>query len=865
MSSPYTAASSICAVYISKILHFPLKLFKKVIKDIFRMLNPQQLLNMAEAKIIDDRYDSVTYSAKFLVPQKDDIWGENNPINKHSLSLAVAGLSEQPKSDEHFMSKFLAKSSPNMMIDPQIVPFKDMIPCGAPIIEFLRWDATRFDSWNYPSKRTLDAWRHDRSMNSNYPMAVDVREIIIGVTSEEEIEEFSKWVFEKIKEDETVMPTNTLSFDVEEIPITNFDFIRMGMPEYVGKDIKLTRKLNAFTEDEAELFEDKTDRNLNLPVKVMFGNGITWAALISMPIRRVPGAYVYKACEVSKKIPELLNNLPPVQGLNIKCDVDIVQIVFTYLTGERVRMKGFVDLESLAVLAGWRLNATNMTAMSAIALGSIMNKCVSQGDKKWGLKYADLPASLKAYAIADLKFGHMAYRVLMSCLLREMFPDPDVACNFSNTDQFGYVKWFCKWIADVVDGLQVYTPARDKATKREELVDSLRYRDLRGELSPHPPARISTFKSLLHGQVPTITCGGARYLHSAREHYIDQYNVLYECKMDLMMFPEPTTKEMRWYARFGRVGLKEIDMRAPVPRYATEYPTSLVTPREIRDSLIEPEIHDLSFADLKANARAAGRDLRPAVYEWARIDPYMHIYKLLDKIDNDDFFSECFKGYYEDLRLMYVASVNKDPVKPKLIERLMSEQFEKRYKEEKEKLVYYEKALRKQKEIVDQLEDYEDLPRHRSRNYWKNLPFEPVQKTRVLVVPDLSYRRESKVTPTNQNPEKVGRPRSIQQFEHRRQPSVSDLSSRRTWLSDERDRELTNDFVIPIQPATQKDPDEHSMGAMASRSGKRKKGKAATSTTTSKSSRFMTQDEYEEYDNSNNGFELINAESNARY
>ena len=102
------------------------------------------------------------------------------------------------------------------------------------------------------------------------------------------------------------MPTNVISLDVEEIPITNFDYIRMGMPDYIGKEIKLTRTLGQYTDEEKELFDHREDFNMNLPVKVMFGNGSTWAALISLPLHRVSSTYVYTGCEISKLIPELL-------------------------------------------------------------------------------------------------------------------------------------------------------------------------------------------------------------------------------------------------------------------------------------------------------------------------------------------------------------------------------------------------------------------------------------------------------------------------------------------------------------------------------------------------------------------------------
>ena len=822
---------------------------------IFRTITSQELLRRAEIKINSERDSTVGYSSKFLVPHKDDVWGSGEKqINKQRISLAVAKLDEEPRCDEYFMRKFLQRSPTSGMIDPGLDDFEKMIPCGSPIIEFLRSDAQRTDSWRYPSKEDLDDWRENRGFTANYPSKVDVREIVAGVTPEEEIVKFAEWIESKIQDDNRQMPTNVISLDVEEIPITNFDYIRMGMPQYIGKEIHLTRKLGEYTEEEKELFEDRQDFNMNLPVKVMFGNGHSWAALISIPLHRVSSTYVYTGREISKLIPVLLNSLPVCQGLGIRNDVDMIQLTYTYLSGERVKLKGFIDLESLAVLAGWRLEATNMTAMSMIALGFVMNKCVSKGDKKWGLLYDELPSSLKAYAIADLKFGHFAYNVLIAALIREMFPDPEICCKFSQIDQFGFVKWFCNWIKDVLEGTAVYNPARKAANTREDLIFALRYRDLYGNLSAYPPARVKTLASLIHGKVPTITCGGARYLHAARDHYVDQYQILHEAKIDPDMFGSPLTSDQRWYARFGLRNVKDIDMKAPIPSEGRDaYPTALLIAREFRRKIIYPSTY-LTFDGLNKEARRVNRDKKAVVYEWARANPKRNIQRFLDMCGENDAFAKAHKGYYEDLRLMYFAIVGSEPVKPESVEKKRSEAFTKRYELELEKKSYLETALQRQEDIVKSLEATNHLPSFMSRDAWKDLPFAPVKERQVVFVNDL--RREP-FAPTIPPATQAGRPAKIQMFEHRRPATVQDFTDRRPWVTRESERQ-SYAWEIPIQPATQREDDEHELGALASKSGKRKKksgSSAASAPPPSKSSRIITPDEVDEYPGGHSGFE----------
>lgn len=76
-------------------------------------------------------------------------------------------------------------------------------------------------------------------------------------------------------------------------------------------------------------------------------------------------------------------------------------------------------------------------------------------------------------------------------------------------------------------------------------------------------------------------------------------------------------------------------------------------------------------------------------------------------------------------------------------------------------------------------------------------------------------------------------------------------------MTNENDRDQYN-WEIPIQPATERELDEHEMGALASRSGKKKKrsgSSAATAPSTSKMSRrIQPPDEIDDYPG-HSGFE----------
>ena len=50
------------------------------------------------------------------------------------------------------------------------------------------------------------------------------------------------------------------------------------------------------------------------------------------------------------------------------------------------------------------------------------------------------------YGLGDLKFGHLTFIVLTGILVRDIFPDPDVVCQFLKGNQRHAITWFYEWI-----------------------------------------------------------------------------------------------------------------------------------------------------------------------------------------------------------------------------------------------------------------------------------------------------------------------------------------------------------------------------------------------------------------------------------
>ena len=98
---------------------------------------------------------------------------------------------------------------------------------------------------------------------------LDIKEIIVGTSTPEEIEDFRAWVFKNYELNQADHPTGVLSLDVEDIQISRWDFLRMCDPSYEGKSHYLARGLKECTEEEKEKFKNIPDKLMNIPAKVM--------------------------------------------------------------------------------------------------------------------------------------------------------------------------------------------------------------------------------------------------------------------------------------------------------------------------------------------------------------------------------------------------------------------------------------------------------------------------------------------------------------------------------------------------------------------------------------------------------------------
>ena len=673
---------------------------------IHRFLTGDELLSAAKKSAIASRKKVVGIEQRFLTV-RDEFHTKRGPVNQKALSQAVANVRRIPRSNFEYMRLFLKNSKRNGCVIPDSVDPEAVFPKGGPVIEHLLLHCQQVhDTWAYPSLKTLRTWRDNRGLDTTYPSDVDVREYIIGEDSAEKLKDFTDWVFQMYEKDQLEYPSQVMSFDTEQIKCSEYDCARMAM--YRGRRICLSSKLGRFcSEDEEGLLGSYKDAWTNLPAKIFMGNGITWAAVVSFPFSPAKnGDWIIDVPEqVPAELADFFNDLPIMVGLGVSQDVQITERFIRLFTNKPVHMQSR-ELENLLVLAGWA-SATNMTSVSLQLLGATLNKEVSQGDELWPHSYYQLPAALKAYMVADIKFGHIAWHTALSCLQREMFPDVEAVCHYTRSNQRTVTRWFSTDLINVsLRDIVVNDMRRSAATTREELILSLCYKDIsaRAECCPD---RIQSLAILLSGVVPTVVNGGPRYLHQAREHLIYQAKILYEAG-HAHLFKDVQDAD-RLYLRFNREGgfLASLDWTLPVPHEGNHEPAGLVVHDDLQCTIPDPdfESRDLPYFVFADQAYLLKRDMRGVVFEWLRISPVDRVPKFVRFYDTyrSEHYDR-FRTYYEPAKLMYVHCLAAPPFVSEYAEERRARARESIVKEERSKLARLSAATELQRHTLERIE-----------------------------------------------------------------------------------------------------------------------------------------------------------------
>ena len=708
---------------------------------VIRHWTPAELRRKAQGQTLEQRRMEASSKSLILVPHVEGVWnGKEAPLTKEAMAVAVAGRPApnlkrskyRTTADNDHMAAWLKAMGPTRALtDPRLVPFEDMIPSSAPLIDFLCLDSERDDTWSCPSWDTVRKWRDNRSITSEWATKVSVKEFVIGSGSEDQFGSFKANFWRRYQRDQEEFQTGVISLDNESVPCTTYDVVRIA--ENPDAWIPLTTMKDDDRAIPVRNKPAKGDQGYQFPAKIMFG-GSDWVHMISFnSMKDTQGRTCIKAGVIPQYVVDFLTELPVVTGAGIRSDMLDIEHVFSVITGKPMQLKGSIDLGVLAVLAGWQLSKTGMLPLAVITLGMMMNKVVSTADWKWARTWSELPLALQAYAVGDIKMGHLTYNVLMALLHRQLFPDPELVCRLSRCDQKQWTRWFTFMIRDTLVGTEIDAlsiPAAIRSGSRTELMECIRIRDKDGAIPLEAPARIKFLAGLVVW--PTLTMGGPRYLQCVRQKYLAQYNVLLKSSalpgMD-EFFKHELTPMDRLDGLFGHEDVLLVNENAPIPEPGwLDFHFGLASHHELTKPLFVFRGYQeadflLSLTRIRESAKLSlnERGLREAMLEWTRLS-YNRSEDLFEAMQDNLPLAKWFRGWYEAFRLQYLRGTGRDPKPVAWIENSMEAELQEARRQAAYRLDVMLREVEVHKKFMGSLEQAESIPINQDRTSWKATP-----------------------------------------------------------------------------------------------------------------------------------------------
>ena len=223
----------------------------------YRWMETKDVEEMVLDRIGEYRSQIQQESFSYLFPRlPTSRWGEANEFNKKSLYRLMTGELEKddPKGmgkDRKKMEKFLDKTVYEDVPVPENRDISDFILTGAPLVDLLKVDSERVDSWSKPSLKYLKYIQDNRGLG-----------------------------YSMYKANQEEFPTGVMSMDVEELKITYYDYLRLAGMLEPETDVVLLNpqkspKMEVTSRDGK--FVDVEDDWFQLPVRIMLGDADTWS------------------------------------------------------------------------------------------------------------------------------------------------------------------------------------------------------------------------------------------------------------------------------------------------------------------------------------------------------------------------------------------------------------------------------------------------------------------------------------------------------------------------------------------------------------------------------------------------------------
>ena len=311
----------------------------------FRLLKTADLERRVKRRLEQPRSRSVTNSMSLLVSHEGEkVWGEKRIGNKVDMVAQIVGFKHRMNNgrDQICMQRYLTWVSKSGLDMPTMLNLEQFLPVDAPLLDYLVHDTRKLEGWKYPKLKDLEKYQSNRGLSLGIMKEIEVKELVCGVSSEEEIVATREWINRMHEMDQSSYGSQVISLDMEDVKVTYYDTLRMAGKLNINPEGAVIR-----TSLEKETIHGLTkDIWKQVPGKIMFGNGISWTCLISLDLKMTEeGNYVLEKMAVQNRILEVLRDLPMSAGLAIRRDLRGVEEFYSLISGSEVRLeRGFIDL-----------------------------------------------------------------------------------------------------------------------------------------------------------------------------------------------------------------------------------------------------------------------------------------------------------------------------------------------------------------------------------------------------------------------------------------------------------------------------------------------------------------------------------------
>ena len=289
-----------------------------------------------------------------------------------------------------------------------------------------------------------------------------------------------------------------------------------------------------------------------------------------------------------------------------------------------------LDIGALAVAAGCRMDCLDLFSLSILCTYVIFPPDVDNMDQRWGWNVDDQPKMIRDYLEIKFKTLVSIYHVLTGILIRNLFPDPDIVLYALRMTQATFMPWFCSFVAEALSDTRIHADPDHKPThcemkSRAEMVQAIK----------KGPNFLLDQLTDLYINIPVVSCGGARYLHSTIHSFFNQFSVIEKINLADYLGEQPRPRQDLLEKKFSIMFNREFaidDSGAPTDQ------VGLLPNPQFAKSIYKLDIASVSADDLKDLKPQNNRSLPSALKEWSRlnIDRMQTFFFKLNKLSSSD-------------------------------------------------------------------------------------------------------------------------------------------------------------------------------------------------------------------------------------